>query len=99
MRKFGAAPSRCSLCRIEGEFINHMLINFPYLTKMWKYISLVTSVHVIWEGGEINEALQSWLNYSAFLAYRALPVLFILGGQLARNKRFSRIYLFLHIFM
>ena len=56
LRKFGEGPSRCPLCKLEGESINHLFISCPYMQVMWCYVSLVINIQFSWKGDDFMEA-------------------------------------------
>ena len=86
MKLYLTKPRRCSLCCMEGEHLTHMFIGCSCLVEMWRYVSDITHIQFVWDGDDLNDALQRWLNNSTFQNYKALLALLIWGAQLVQNK-------------
>jgi hypothetical protein len=66
MRRRGwQGPSRCPLCIIEEETIEHLLLNFPYAKQVWDIVMKLGPDQFSLPSN-VSDLLRSWANRYPF---------------------------------
>eukprot|EP01018_Ginkgo_biloba_P002192 Gb_33330 [translate_table: standard] len=53
-------PSRCPLCKVEEESINHLLLFCDFTCQVWKEMEGLLGKSLVWTGESIESSLRPW---------------------------------------
>eukprot|EP00253_Pinus_taeda_P002811 PITA_02811 len=84
--RFLAGPSRCPLCKSDGETINHLFIFCAFTRQIWAEVTTLLKIHARWGHDTLESAWRKWWQDFPDGNLRNLPLIFCWGIWLARNK-------------
>jgi hypothetical protein len=91
-RRNRQGPSKCSLCKVQVETKNHLLIFRDYTTYVSKELESMFGVEEGWKGETIEACLKNWFSKPKLKSFKALPITTtcsvareVMGGQRAHS--------------
>jgi hypothetical protein len=83
-------PSWCSLCKEQGESVDHLFMRCPFTTSVWAEATKLNSAIGAWQGASFEEALMVWLSPRTPQDLKYFPLIVAWGIWLARNSTLFR---------
>jgi hypothetical protein len=78
-------PSRCSLCRLNGELAVHLFLQCPYAKQVWNQVVLLLRIPLIPLEGSMEEWLDLWRREVVVREVELLPSFFVYFIWWSRN--------------
>jgi ribonuclease HI len=79
-------PSWCTLCKAQGETIDHLFLRCPFTLSVWEEASNLNTTIGPWRGDSFEEALADWLSTRTPKNIKPFPIIVAWGVWIARNN-------------